>query len=290
MHVASSDSFYCAEAVQRMYYYPPPHYYNGNWLYVSPWLWFDGDPHGGYDYTQWESKILGRMSQPAPVTITMAGYYNPGSRNGVVEATFRNDSTDTIAGRVILVITEDSLYYSVSNGDQWHNHVARDYLPTSSGQRVNIPAGDSVTVTQVFTIQSDWNPGKCDIITWIQNDSIQADSTKEIWQGGVIKVVALGIEEERVDQNQIQRINPVPNPFLEKTRFSFCLPAGVGYRITIYDVSGRHIRRLKGLSSGDRELVTWNRKDDAGSRVGSGVYLYTFESDIINTSGKLIVR
>ena len=78
MHVVSSYPLYCAEALQRMYTYRPP--YNGG--YATPWLWYDGDQHGSYSYSLWESKITTRMAQPAPVTVTMWGDYSTTAGTG----------------------------------------------------------------------------------------------------------------------------------------------------------------------------------------------------------------
>ncbi|OPX17931.1 hypothetical protein BXT86_03840 [candidate division WOR-3 bacterium 4484_100] len=194
MHIDNGYPLYNAEARQRMYFYPPPYYYQGNWYYATPWLWYDGDPHGSYLYSTWESKIVNRMNQPSPVTLTIWGDYSADG-SGTVYAKFRNDSTATLNGRVIFVITEDSLYYSGPNGDVWHNHVARDYLPDQNGQTVSIAPGDSITLSQPFTIQSGWDENMCQIVTWIQSDVLQSDSTKEIWQGGYIDVTELSIKE-----------------------------------------------------------------------------------------------
>jgi hypothetical protein len=292
MHVRSGYEGYCYEARQRMYYYPPPYYSGGSWYYVTPWLWYDGDKHGGYQYSTWQSKIVSRMNQPAPVTITMWGSYTPSDGTGTIYAQFRNDSTATTNGRVLIVITEDSLYYTnAPNGDYWHNHVARDYVPDQNGQMVSIPAGDSVTVSQPFTIQAGWNEDKCDIVTWIQNDVMQTDSTKEIWQGGYTKVTDLiGIEEENFDVIATKELSVTPNPCVNGTEFAFALPVGSEYKIDIYDVLGRRVRTLEGVSSSDQESVTWSCMNDIGSRVATGVYLYRFESELLKTTGKIVVR
>lgn len=262
-----------------------------NGMYVPPWLWYDGDPDGGWDYFQWESKIADRMSQPAPVTITMWGNYDPTGDTGSVYAQFRNDSSATIDGRVIFVITEDSLYYFTPY-IEWHNQLPRDYLPDENGTIVSIPAGDSVTVSQPFTIDADWNADFCRILTWIQDDTVQPDSTKEILQGGMKNVNDLipGVEEETTAELVFNDVKVIPNPFVQSTAFVFDLPVGSAYQIHIFDVSGRRMRTLKGFFSGNRESVKWNRHDDDGVLVGAGVYLYYFESDVRNTSGKVIVR
>jgi|UniRef100_A0A7V3RH30 hypothetical protein len=289
MHIDNAYPLYSAEARARMYFYPPPYYYGGTWYYATPWLWYDGDPHGSYDYSNWQTRIVNEMNRPAPFTCTMWGTYTP--PNGVVYAKFRNDSTATVTGRIRFVLTEDSLYYAGPNGDVWHNHVARDYLPDTSGTPVTLAPGESVIVSRNFTIQSGWNANKCEIVTWIQSNTMLPDSTKDIWQGGMIKVSQLTYIQENASQKPVHtEIRPIPNPCVNHAEFSFTLDKGELYRILIFDVSGRCIREIKGYGTGENQLVKWDLKTETGNRVSSGVYLYRFESKGTKASGKIVIR
>lgn len=290
MHVRSGYPLYNLEAHQRMSYYPPPVYSGGNWGYYTPYLWFDGKK-GGTSYSTWASRIADRMNQPAPVTITMWGHYETTADTGRVYAQFRNDSTDAITGRVMFVITEDSLYYTAPNGDVWHNYVARDYLPTHNGQMVSIPAGDSVTIDQPFNFAANWQRYRCEFVTWIQDDNMQADSTKEILQGGILKATALtGIEEEKSEEMISEKVTALPNPCVMSTSFIFSLPVGEDYSINIYDVLGRRVRTLRSIATGGRESAQWDLKNNGGSLVSAGIYFYRFESKSVTTTGKIVVR
>lgn len=268
-----------------MHYYPPPFFGN----YLPPWLWFDGDQHGGFEHLLWESYITARMSEPAPVTVTMWGFYDPGTGVGSISAQFRNDSSAAITGRVIFVITEDSLYYPAPNGALWHSHVPRDYLPDHTGEVVNIAPGDSTTVTRSFTIDPLWDDARCRILTWIQHDDMQPDSTKEIWQAGMQQVNALGVHEYETESAQ-ERVQVMPNPCMSATRFAFVLPQGADYCISLFDVLGRHIKTTAGKAAGREESIPWFCDDEYGAPVGSGVYFYRFRSESLHASGKIVVR
>jgi hypothetical protein len=257
---------------------------------LPPWLWYDGDQHGGYDHLLWESYVTTRMSEPAPVTVTMWGYYNPAGGTGSVTAQFRNDSSAAITGRVIFVITEDSLYYPAPNGALWHNHVPRDYLPDHNGEVLTINPGDSVTVTRSFSLDQVWNDAQCRILTWIQNDDMQPDSTKEIWQAGMLQVDALGIQEHETEIGIQERVQVIPNPCFSAARFYFTLPQGADYRIVLFDAMGRSVKNMTGSASGEQETVWWQRNDDRGIPVRPGVYLYRFVSEYVNASGKIVVQ
>lgn len=256
-------------------------------MYFAPWLWYDGDQHGGFDYSLWESMITGRMAMDAPVTIAMWGNYTPSTGEGTVNVYLQNDSSAAIDSRVIIVITEDSLFYMAPNGVNWHNHVPRDYLPDHNGSLVSIPPGNYAIVTQPFTINSIWNDNYCTILAWIQNDSMQVDTTMEIWQGGMKKVTELGIEEVNKDVKSSQ-VLVMPNPCVGETKFFFDLPAGFEYTISIYDVSGRLIRIFDRLID-NQATMTWDCRDETGKKVSSGIYFVTLESENYKDAQKIIV-
>ncbi len=281
---------YSQEGHDRWYWYPPPYYWAGNWYYATPWLWYDGCGHISW-YDEWDSLVNMRMNIDAPVTITMWGDWWPAAGTGTIHAQFRNDSTATLDGNVLFVATEDSIYRPVSNGDQWHNHVARDYLPTHIGESVSIPAGDSITLSRTFSLDTLWNPSMIEFVTWIQDVNMQPDSVIPIWQSGILHIDELGIQDYG-NNNQIYQslIAPTPNPCVNNTRFTFTLPVGEEYKISIYDVSGRKIQTIDGVASGDDETVNWDLTNEQGARVSAGVYLYRFESTEINATGKVVVR
>ncbi len=294
-HVANNSyGMYLQEAHDRWYWYPPPYYMGGSWYYATPWLWYDGCGHISW-YDEWDSLITTRMNVPAPVTITMWGSWWPAQGTGTIYAQFRNDSTETLNGNVLFVMTEDSIQTSppVPNGDQWHNHVARDYLQGSGGpggETISIPAGDSLTLSRTFALDTAWDASMIEFVTWIQDINMQPDSVIEIWQGGILDIDELGIEEYGNNQISASQISPIPNPCVNGTRFAFALLAGEKYKLSFYDVSGRKIQAISGIASGDDEAVSWDLTNKQGARVSAGVYLYRFESMEINTTGKVVVR
>lgn len=275
MHLRSGYPLYSAEAYARMQYYP-----SSNWY--TPNLILDGTPRGS-DYSGWQSYIVSRMNQPSPMRISMWGTYGSGS--GTINARYYNDSTASITATVYFVITEDSCYYAAPNGDQWHNHVARDYVPNQIGQQVTIPSGDSATQTQNFTIQSGWNVNRCKIVTWIQNSS-----TKEVYQAGFIKVSELTGINEGQNATIHKKVVSMPNPCVNGTNFQFNISLGTEWKILIFDVLGREIQRFYGTGNGTHQSLEWNLQDNRGNRVESGVYFYRFISPELNSTGKIVVR
>jgi hypothetical protein len=82
-----------------------------------------------------------------------------------------------------------------------------------------------------------------------------------------------------------------PNPFTETTSIAYTVPTQGGYvEITIYDVSGREIRRLlSGEMPGGHGVAVWNGLDNDGQRVASGVYFARLDVDGLTAMGKLMV-
>ena len=292
MHVSPTyavHGMFLQEARNRWLWYPPPYWYQNQWWWATPWLWFDGNPHCE-SYPTWQTKINQRMSRPAPVTINMWGDWWPAQGTGTIYAQFRNDSTAALNGRVLFVVTEDSIFKPVNNGDQWHNRVARDYIDGHTGTIINIPAGDSITLSRSFVLDTLWNPDMIQFVTWIQDLNMTPDSIIEIWQGGILDIEELGIKEYENNQIATVNISPIPNPAANETRFSFTLPTGEDYNIVFYDISGREIRTLSGFASGNEDSIEWNLRDEQGTRVSAGVYLYRFESAKTTSTGKVVVQ
>lgn len=290
MHVYSSYPLGLAECYSRWHSYPPPYWYNGGWYYATPWLWIDGDKRGSYSYSLWTTKITSRMAVESPFTVTMWGDWFPAAGTGTVYAQFRNDSTEALTGYVLFVVTEDSIYSPSYNGDMWHNHVVRDFIPNYIGDIVTIPAGDSLVVSQPFALGASWNPEKIRFVTFIQDTVLQPDTVKEIWQGAMLDIAQLGIVEYTGTGVAATNITAAPNPCVNSTRFAFTLESGERYQISIFDVSGRRVRTLDGRANGSAETVEWDLRNEAGNRVSSGVYLYRFASEASSTTGKLVVR
>lgn len=209
---------------------------------------------------------------------------------------YRNDSAGTIhQARAISLITEDSIKYHAPSGDSVHNNVARDYVPDPYGQIISLPPGDSAILAQYFTLDTAWNFNKCMIVTWLQNDSMTADSNKPIYQGAkrLISELDQSIWEESTARADRQS-RAVPNPCRRNigTRLNFALTAGEAYQIAIFDIQGRRIRKISGSSKTPENRVFWDCRNDKGELVRSGIYFYLISSGPADPAlpGKVIVQ
>jgi agmatine deiminase len=81
-----------------------------------------------------------------------------------------------------------------------------------------------------------------------------------------------------------------PNPFNPSTTIRFQLPERSRVTLSIYDVSGREVRRLiEGEQGAGIHTVAWQGLDREGREVGSGVYFYSLKAGGMEITRKMIL-
>jgi hypothetical protein len=250
-----------------------------------PSLFMDGEDL--WPISIWRNRINSRIADASPVTLVITGDYNSSTNEGTVNAAYTNDSSAAITARVYFVITEDSLYHVDPNGHAWHNHLARDMLPDHIGEVVTIDPGQTVNVSRDFTLDTSWIEEHCHIVTWIQVDP----PSREGLQAGeedILDLVGIDeyVEEPAANLNRVWvRTNPCP---AHNIRLAVSLPEHTSYRIQVFDILGRRVKIISGTVTGNTDEIAFSLEDRDLPR--SGVYLYTFQSDILNTTGKFVVQ
>jgi hypothetical protein len=82
----------------------------------------------------------------------------------------------------------------------------------------------------------------------------------------------------------------VPNPALTPTAFSIGLQQRGRVRLTVYDVAGRMVRGLLDeVRDPGSHRVIWDRRDDSGQLVASGVYFVRLETGAFRVTGKAVI-
>ncbi len=81
-----------------------------------------------------------------------------------------------------------------------------------------------------------------------------------------------------------------PNPFNPSTTIAFKVPNGKQITLIIYNVLGERLRTLyAGYGNGDTQKIVWDRKNDVGIRVSSGVYFYQIRSESFTATKKMLL-
>ncbi|HDQ98801.1 MAG TPA: hypothetical protein ENN51_00740 [candidate division WOR-3 bacterium] len=281
-HINASYPLYSAEARTRFRSYPPP--YNGG--YATPWAWIDGKSRG-YQYSSWSSWAQYQMAIPAEYGIGLTGSYTPGAGSGELAIELTNPTSSPVTADLFVVITEDSIYYSAPNGDPWHNHVCRQFATGVSGTSVTIPAMTTDTVIQNFAIESGWVEERCNLVAYLQTPDVQPDSSRPIHQGAIIRLLELTGIAEREPVRPRLAVTAGPNPVRDRAELHFNARPGSSWRLAVYSSTGRRVASLQGIANG-KDIVTWNRRDESGSRVPAGVYGWRLTVDGRTAQGKLV--
>jgi len=100
-----------------------------------------------------------------------------------------------------------------------------------------------------------------------------------------------GIKQNENVPNKFVLEGNYPNPFNPTTTIQFSLTSTQHVKLVIYDILGRRIKTLLNgnLNKGNHK-VQWNGRNDFGSSVSSGVYLYTVRANNKMLSGKMILQ
>lgn len=89
----------------------------------------------------------------------------------------------------------------------------------------------------------------------------------------------------------VYALSPIyPNPSGSITNIGYQVPVSGRVRLKIYDIDGRFVRTLVNeFEQPGYYHICWNRTDEMGKAVGSGIYFCIFEADNYNEIKKLII-
>ncbi|HMB70423.1 MAG TPA: FlgD immunoglobulin-like domain containing protein, partial [bacterium] len=73
--------------------------------------------------------------------------------------------------------------------------------------------------------------------------------------------------------------SPRPSPFRDRTTLDFSLAEPAHVTVAVFDVAGRRVRTLVDADrDANRYRITWDGRNDHGSRLGSGVYFVRYQA------------
>jgi len=203
---------------------------------------------------------------------------DPASYSDIVHVSFPNDMTDAF-DRVTRdsagVITE---YRDAgTNGPQFASKFA--FLGDADNDGYNeVALGFQGQNDSLYTFTEVFEPSDSTYTRTLV--SAEANTVRVFMRVLSAGATGISIEDERViiPTDYVLEQN-YPNPFNPTTNIRFELPRDKAVSLTIFDVSGRIVKRLvdgQYLSQGVHE-VQWDGTSDAGSQVASGTYLYRLQ-------------
>jgi len=274
-HCRPEYPLHCPEARSKWFFYPS----RGGYYYY-PSLYVDGKDCGSTT-SAWEGYINDKLSAPSDVSLTHVGTtYDPVTRTGQVEVECYNSGADEISAALQFAITEDSVYYSAPNGDQWHNAVCRDFVPNHYGTPVTLAAGGRDTITLSYELQPDWVEDRVELVVYLQNMTLQGD-TLACYQGSASNVLSfVGVEESKLLAARDLRVSVSPNPCRTGCEFAVSGEAARGAMVTIYSADGRLVSSVQTIG---------NRASWSCNGLSRGIYLYRVNAGTVTAQGKLVV-
>ena len=92
------------------------------------------------------------------------------------------------------------------------------------------------------------------------------------------------------DRPQSHQLASFPNPFQTSTRIRFSLDRGEKVDLSVYDLSGRLVKRLaSGFMDAGEHVVGGAGTDAAGGTAAAGIYYYRLKAGTSTESGKVVL-
>ena len=229
---------------------------SGYTIQTSPSTWLNGT---GSNTTN------GTYTIPAGQNVRMfERAYATSSPNIRVQVRNLSGNADLMAG---LVIRDGSGYYNFF-----------DLILSNSGG----PGQDEFLDVPVFGSNEIYG-----IVVWKPGESeLAKDAEFELYFGdpGATDTPTIG---EAIERTGITAV--APNPFSPFTSVKFDIKRNSQVDVTVYDTTGRLVRRLEsGIRPAGRYETRWNGRDDSGRSVASGVYFIRMDTDDHRESRKVI--
>jgi hypothetical protein len=163
----------------------------------------------------------------------------------------------------------------------------------------DLEPGDHITVSRAATPDGPWREPQWAIAERNGLDYRYVDSAVEAGTTYHYRVTVQGTDggiavlysgSATAPPRETTLFQNYPNPFNPTTTISYFLPEQARVDLIIYDVRGRVVRTLvSGIQPAGTRSETWNGRDDAGRRVGSGVYLYRLKAGKIALTRKMVL-
>ncbi len=173
---------------------------------------------------------------------------------------------DTVSNSIIAeILPEDRPNEIVDvSASQPHGYTV-EFIPSPTGK---------LQATLRLTPPKPWTVGRWDVTAFVRDASGNTDTIHQCFTVSAT--------------NGIEHVMNYPNPFKDKTDFSFVLrsDAQADVKVIVYTIAGRKIRTLipTNLRAG-LNWVEWDGRDENGNDVGNGTYLYRLTINGKNPDG-----
>ncbi len=100
----------------------------------------------------------------------------------------------------------------------------------------------------------------------------------------------MDVSTSEQELNSFELFQNYPNPFNPATTISYQLPVSTEVELTIYNLLGQQTRTLvSSKQPAGAYQLEWDGRDNAGSEVASGIYVYRLKTDDFTRSRKMLL-
>lgn len=144
-------------------------YYSYFW---NPAASLMGTAMPNYDQNAWLNTINTQLEKSNPVEVGISNTYDTTSRNGVINVSLLQVSTNSVSDmKLFVAITESDLFYTGTNGEKYHQNTFRNFLTSNTGDNVSLQAGVLLNVSKNYSLSSVINHKKSHIVVFVQSAS-----------------------------------------------------------------------------------------------------------------------
>jgi len=258
---------------------------NGTGADFAPHLRIDQALDAGSDGSVYAARFNTRKNYKSPVNISHQ--WHPETETVMVEVEvvqYLSASWDT---RLRVAITEDSVYYPGSNGEDWHNQCFRYMYPDTDGFVVPSAPGTYRFAAHCPVSEQQWAYSRLRATVYVQdNDTWKVHNTATAFLQDIVYTV----DVDHPTPEMLKVKGNHPNPFNPETTIKYELGAGQHVRVSIFDMDGSLVRTLvDGLQAAGPQSVIWDGRDAAGHSVSSGAFFYRIDAGDISETRKMVM-
>ena len=134
---------------------------------------------------------------------------------------------------------------------------------------------------------------KFDDIIAVNNVSLKIADQEFVWTGEYRQIEIAGLTADKGDRlvpDKFTLAQNQPNPFNPQTRVGFSLPTASAVTIEIFNIAGQKVKTLiDGYYEAGEHYVTWDGRDQSGTRTASGIYLYRMKAGSFEETRKMLL-
>jgi len=181
--------------------------------------------------------------------------------SGVTQYLWSIAFTDTLTG---FAVSDNGLIIRSTDG-------GRNWVPDTSKCYANLTAVCALDSTHVWTVGSFGM-----VLGW--------------GEAGNTGIETRGQGEGETRRQETALGQSYPNPTRGIASFEYELARTEKVRVRVYNIAGQAVRTLvEGMEPAGRHVVTWDGRDEAGRKAGSGTYFYQLEAGGRKTTRKMVV-